>query len=198
MRYLHVLPLIWCGLIVACVSSSPPAKAGMDVAAFRASCVAGKAVLNTFGGARFGECEDKPSEYVLFESGQVVAILSTEKFIEKMTASICAPSDEPCPAEVAQVVREREADKASAGTSARSQAQSELLRRVGDGLGAMGDSLRATDDSFETTSASSGLSCPLKAERISGSNRICVYDCLGSADVVTIPATSFCEIFVSR
>lgn len=40
--------------------------------------------------------------------------------------------------------------------------------------------------------------CFLKGEQISGMNKICYYDCLGSAAAITISAVELCPLTITR
>lgn len=42
------------------------------------------------------------------------------------------------------------------------------------------------------------LTCFYTDERVSGMNKICYYDCLGSAAAITINATSLCPLTINR
>lgn len=42
------------------------------------------------------------------------------------------------------------------------------------------------------------VACFLKGERISGFNKLCFYDCLGSEYAITIGSTSLCPLTVER
>jgi hypothetical protein len=42
------------------------------------------------------------------------------------------------------------------------------------------------------------ITCFLKGEQVSGMNKICYYDCLGSAAAITISAVQLCPLNVQR
>lgn len=44
----------------------------------------------------------------------------------------------------------------------------------------------------------SAVTCFKTGERISGMNKICYYDCLGSAAAITIQATQLCPLTIDR
>lgn len=198
-KRLRLVGLGVAGIAAACVSSSTPARVGMGADDFTKACAISKVQFVTFAGLRFGECPDKPSEYVLFEGGQATRILDTQGFTAILTDRACEKPDEGCRNDIAQVIAEREADKSSRGARQRQQAQSEQFSRLGSALSGASAGMRGeSSGSQSTTSATAGLSCPLKSERVSGFNRLCAYDCLGSAEVTTIAATDLCPIFISR
>ena len=45
---------------------------------------------------------------------------------------------------------------------------------------------------------STGLVCFKTGEQISGMNKICYYDCLGSAYAITIKSTELCPLSIKR
>ena len=42
------------------------------------------------------------------------------------------------------------------------------------------------------------VTCFYKSEQVSGMNKICYYDCLGSAAAITISAVSLCPLNITR
>lgn len=40
--------------------------------------------------------------------------------------------------------------------------------------------------------------CHLQGERVSGMNKICYYDCLGSEVAITVKATDLCPLTINR
>ena len=62
-----------------------------------------------------------------------------------------------------------------------------------EGPGAnMKDILRAEASAYQ------GVTCFFKSEQISGMNKICYYDCLGSTAAITISAVSLCPLTITR
>ena len=47
------------------------------------------------------------------------------------------------------------------------------------------------------TTSVNATTCFLKGERVSGMNKICYYDCLGSEAAITIGATQLCPLTVN-
>jgi hypothetical protein len=60
-----------------------------------------------------------------------------------------------------------------------------------------GGSPSSTSSSY-SSSSSSGGTCFFKSDRVSGFNRICTYDCLGSDTPVTVNATDICKLSIRR
>ena len=44
----------------------------------------------------------------------------------------------------------------------------------------------------------SALMCPKTGEQVSGMNKICYYNCMGSQAAITIPKLSFCPMSINR
>ena len=74
---------------------------------------------------------------------------------------------------------------------------------AGEAMQGAGAALRPLDhpgssgESLEPSKAS-GLTCFGKGETVSGMNKICLYDCLGSGTAITIAATSLCPLTIQR
>jgi len=71
---------------------------------------------------------------------------------------------------------------------------SQRMMAIGAALKQTGDSMNSQQQYYTPTPRTGTSGCYLKGEQISGFNKICVYDCMGSANATTIPSTSLCPI----
>ena len=51
---------------------------------------------------------------------------------------------------------------------------------------------------YPTLTANSAVTCFKKGEQISGMNKICYYDCMGSTAAITISSVSLCPLTIER
>lgn len=58
--------------------------------------------------------------------------------------------------------------------------------------------LDASTNASTSTSGSGGMTCFKKSEAVSGFNKICYYNCLGSVRAVNIPNTSLCQLSIRQ
>lgn len=76
------------------------------------------------------------------------------------------------------------------------QARAAALSNLGQALSKMG--APSGSPSQSTQGISAGVTCFHRRDVISGLNKICYYDCLGSAHAVTIGAAELCPITTTR
>lgn len=182
-------------LLTGCATSSTAAKAGMSVDDYKQSCD-GISRVETMSDRYVGECSGKPTEYAEFRAGKIVNIMDTEGIIAFARGLYCEPDEAECEDTVRQYVAEQEAMKLSVKRKhdrERQQAFSAALSNMGAAL--QGD---PPSNSSISSSASSGTTCFAKGSTTSGFNKICAYDCLGSAAAITIGSTELCPLTIER
>ena len=80
------------------------------------------------------------------------------------------------------------------------QVQERYARRqaIAASLSAMGGAMRDQPSAPQSTLAGGGMTCFKQGEVTSGVNKICTYNCAGSAAAITQGAVSLCPLTINR
>ncbi len=190
------------GVLGACVSvGGIPAQTGMTISEHAATCTdGGRQIVSDFIGVLVGECTAKPDEYVVFTQGKVSHVYTSDEIADAMLLS--------CPADLQQQCENDIRSRIAQRTEAKWQIAADLYaaksQRMNDALRQMSETLLAMDGSSYSSALPAGSSLsrypapqsgPLISDTVSGFNRICVYDVLGSASARTIPSTQLCPLW---
>lgn len=185
------------------INQSAPAEPGMSIQGYYDSCGVGEPIVETDEGITTMECIGKPSEYVIVQDGVVEKVMLPSEAISAMIMLYCDEADRACRSEVVNYIDERTARKRSllaSSVNAQSANRNQSIGRALQNLGA------STSQAFSTApinNSSNGASsaktaCFKTSEYTSGMNKVCNYDCLGSAAAITVGAVELCPISIDR
>ena len=198
---MRAVMLLALGALSACVSIGRPAETGMTVSQHAATCTdGGRQIVSELIGVLVGECTAKPDEYVRFSKGKITHIYTAEEIAEAMLAACPADRFQKCENDIRSDIAARTDKKriiAADLLSAKSQRMSAALSQMGASLQAMD---AGTYNPVQPAGAAPSwspapLGGPLVSDTVSGFNRICVYDVLGSASARTIGSTELCPLW---